>query len=593
MTQESATAKVLVLGDGTTHFLSVIRSLGRRGIQVHAGWCNEQCPALRSRYVRRAESLPLPGAGAAWLEPLEELLLREQFDLVVPTNEQSIRPLQQHRERLSKAGRIYLLDDRACDVLFDKRKSAELAAAVGMPVPRWAVAGDLAACRRLAEEFGWPVVVKPLSSYRADDLRQRQEVVSAVNMAELERRAAGLLERGPVLVQEFFRGVGVGVELLAADGEVLAAFQHERVHSPPRGGASSYRKSVPLTPEFLAAARRLVGELSYTGVLMIELLLNRRSGEWRFVETNARFWGSLPLAVAAGMDFPYYLYQLLVHNVREFPRAYLTGLYCRNLPGDLIWLRQNFRADARDPALNVVPAGQIVRELGNPLLGRERCDSFTLDDPWPGFVELAQLTARYGRRLSAAARRSLAALTLRLPALRRARSARARAALREAHSVLFVCLGNICRSPFAEAYAREALPEGVPVGSRGILPRANRPSPVAAAAVAAEFGIDLSTHRSAPVEAADLAAFDAVFSFDEKVHQHLRRQFPAARKKLFRFGLLDDGGPTDIPDPFGESAEVFRSVYRRIAATLDSFRRVPTDGTPRELVAAGQSGAAR
>ena len=586
-TAHTAGGKVLVLGDGTTSFLSVIRSLGRRGIQVHAAWCDEHSPALRSRYVFRAERLPKPQAGAQWLPALETLMRQERFDLVIPTNEQSIRPLEQHRERLSAAGRIYLLGDRACDVLLDKSRSAELAASVGMPVPRRAIAKDLTTCRRLAEEFGWPLVVKPLSSYRPDDLRHRQEVVKAANEAELDRGARALLERGPVLVQECFAGDGVGLEVLASAGEVLAAFQHERVHSPPRGGASSYRKSVPVSPEFLTAAKRLVAELGYTGVLMIELLVNRRSGQWCFVETNPRFWGSLPLAVAAGMDFPYYLYQLLVHGVKTFPTAYRTGLFCRNLPGDLIWLRQNQQADRHDPTVKVVPARQIVQELGNVVLGRERWDSITLDDPWPGVVELGQLAIRYGRRTSATAARRLAALPLCVPAVRRARVRQTRAALRAARSVLFVCLGNICRSPFAEAYARSALAGGIEIRSRGILPRPDRPSPPAAVSVASELGVDLSQWRSAPLAAADVATADAVFSFDENVHQELRRRYPSGRRKLFRFGLLDASGPIDVPDPFGGSEAEFRAVYRRIAATLDCFRQ-PREGRPQaELATVG------
>ena len=58
--------------------------------------------------------------------------------------------------------------------------------------------------------------------------------------------------------QENFVGIGVGVELLALQGEILTAFQHERVHEAPTGGISGYRKSVPLDPELLDAARLLV-----------------------------------------------------------------------------------------------------------------------------------------------------------------------------------------------------------------------------------------------------------------------------------------------------------------------------------------------
>ncbi|MFB3041919.1 MAG: ATP-grasp domain-containing protein, partial [Candidatus Poribacteria bacterium] len=131
-----------------------------------------------------------------------------------------------------------------------------------------------------------------------------------------------LLEQGDVSVQENFIGMGVGVELLAAQGESLFAFQHVRVHEPIMGGGSSYRKSVALDSELLEASTKLLKALNYTGVAMVEFKVNFKTGAWVFIEINARFWGSLPLAVAAGADFPYYLYQLLVMGKRKFPQCY-------------------------------------------------------------------------------------------------------------------------------------------------------------------------------------------------------------------------------------------------------------------------------
>ena len=426
--RRNARGKVLVLGDGMTSLLSVIRSLGRKGVEVHSAWCAADCPALRSRYLATRHHLPLPATDGAWKPALDDLLRRERFDLVIPTNEQSMRPLQLNRQELSAAGRIYLLDNAAFDVLFDKRKSAELAESVGMFVPRSELAADLESCRRAASQFGWPVVLKPLSSFSDGDLWHRQGVVKAYNDEELEGAARRLLAKGPVLVQECFVGTGVGVELLAHEGSVLAEFQHERLHLPPRGGASTYRKSVPLSPDLVEASRRLIAALDYTGVLMVEFLVNHETHQWRFVETNARFWGSLPLAIAAGVDFPYYLYRMLVHGERQFPRHYRSGLYCRNLTADLYSAHDNLRADRKEPTLMTVPLGRMIREWSNVLLMRERFDSLVLDDPWPGIVELGQFVGRNSGKL---ARRAIARSTcaaLGLPALRRRATAKARGA---------------------------------------------------------------------------------------------------------------------------------------------------------------------
>src|SRR5450756_568673 len=94
--------KVLVIGDDTRSFLAIVRSLGRRGVEVHAAPTSYTSPALTSRYITRLHYLPhWMGDGHAWLEAVETLLARERFDLVIPCNETALLPLARHRDRLS------------------------------------------------------------------------------------------------------------------------------------------------------------------------------------------------------------------------------------------------------------------------------------------------------------------------------------------------------------------------------------------------------------------------------------------------------------------------------------------------------------
>ena len=74
--------------------------------------------------------------------------------------------------------------------------------------------------------------------------------------------------------------------------------------------------------------------LRYTGVAMVEFKVNAKTGEFVLIEINGRFWGSLPLAVAAGANFPLWLYQMWVENREDFSEKPKIGLYCRNLQAD-------------------------------------------------------------------------------------------------------------------------------------------------------------------------------------------------------------------------------------------------------------------
>jgi predicted ATP-grasp superfamily ATP-dependent carboligase len=401
---DNSSGKALVLGWDPRSALAVIRSLGRGGVAVHLAWCPPGEIARASRYVRAAHELPSWAEGTAWLEPLADLMRRERFDLVLPCHDETLAPLQAHRAALEPLGRIALLDDDIYNLTSDKIAMHALAVRLGLDVPPGEpiadadanAAANAASARAAAARLGWPVVLKPRRSYDpADlaDLAHRRTVRIARDAGELERLLPAMLADGDVLAQAYVPGRGLGLEVLAQRGEILLAFAHRRLHEPPLGGGGSYRAGAPVDEALLAAGRRLIGELNYTGVAMIEFREDAQTGRRAFMEINNRFWGSLPLAVASGADFPLALYRLLVHGERPAPRVPRADLVARNLLFDLRWLRENFRADPADPLLLRVGAGQLLRELGHLAVLRERWDELTLDDPAPALA-LARRVAR-------------------------------------------------------------------------------------------------------------------------------------------------------------------------------------------------------
>jgi protein-tyrosine-phosphatase/predicted ATP-grasp superfamily ATP-dependent carboligase len=558
--------KVLVLGDGVSAFLAVIRSLGRQGIEVHVAWCQTDCPALRSRYVKRFHVLPCCDPAGTWVGRLAEVLDTERYDLVLPTNEQSMRALQSHRREFESRSRLCLLDEPVFDVVFDKVKCGQLAANLGLRVPRTCVVTDLAALEGLESQFAYPLVLKPISSYDAQSPLKRRNVVKAYNRDELQREGRRLLGEGTIAVQENFVGRGVGVELLVDHGEVLLAFQHERIHQPSHGGASSYRKSVPLDAVLLDAATRFVAALDYSGAVMIEFLVNPSGDDWRFVEVNGRFWGSLPLAIAAGADFPSALYRLWVHGERNFRQEYRTDLYCRNLLADALWYVQNLRADRNDPTLATMSPLKVLLEAKHFLAGRERFDTLTLDDPLPAVAEPLKYARRLMGRFALRARQAWVSL----PGIRQCQYSRTSSMLERARCVVFICWGNICRSPFAAAYARRVWPAEIQVLSRGLHHQQGRLSPADAVDAARRYDIALDEHRSSVISEKDIAGADMIICFDELIRKELLDRFPHARPKAFRFGVLCPHGQVAVADPFGGSVSAFCDAYAQIKETLDA-----------------------
>src|SRR5216684_4098791 len=523
--------KVLVLGDDLRSFLSVIRSLGRRGLRVEVGWCAPDCPARFSRYVSRFHVLPPYSAkDSGWKLAFKRLLQSEDFDLVIPCDDPRIIPLQFNRAELEPLTRIYLLEDRAFQITSNKLASHQLAKELGVPVPRSVQLSRLDSDR--LEGFGLPLVLKPLSSFTRENILDRNRVRKAYSYEDAVAALDRMLIAGPVLVEENFLGRGVGVEVLANEGKILTAFQHQRVHEPLLGGGSSYRRVVPLHPELLEATRRLMRALDYTGVAMVEFKLDPATGRFVLIEINGRFWGSLPLALSAGADFD--------------------------------WFRSNLRADRNDPTLATLPLTKVLGEAWHLLTFKERSDTLVLDDPKPAWVEVRQWIRAKWIRLRCA----LSLRLLSIPPLRAWARRSARSALRTSQTVLFVCQGNICRSPFAEAFAGTMLNTGTTLRSFGFDPREGRSSPPEAQRAAAELGIDLSRHRSRLLTEEAIQGADAVFLFDAANYYRFATAFPAFRRKAHLLGLLDDAKAVTIADPWGSDLEAFLQTYRRIQDAL-------------------------
>jgi hypothetical protein len=157
-------------------FLAVARSLGRAGKEVHAAPFDLASPALRSKYVFRVHSLPRYGDDPSkWCAAVLELLRAHSFALVVPTSDRAILPLHAHREEFAPF-RIAIPSADAIPLLFEKERTRELCAELGVPVTAGArlAAGDGA--RQLADRFGLPLVIKASSSYALDSLDDAGEV---------------------------------------------------------------------------------------------------------------------------------------------------------------------------------------------------------------------------------------------------------------------------------------------------------------------------------------------------------------------------------------------------------------------------------
>ena len=229
------------------------------------------------------------------------------------------------------------------DIAFDKARTLSLAHELGIPVPETYSCQDIEDVCRVAQQLSFPIVLKPRSTVSWNgNLGVQQTASFAFSEPELRKKWLWALKetRQFPLIQRFVRGEEVGVEFICEEGQPIAVCAHRRVRSAsPRGGASVVSETIPETYCGIGnLARSLVSSLRWNGPAMVEFKICRQTCRPQLMEINGRFWGSLPLAVAAGADFPFLFYRLAMGDKVPSNFCYQTGIKTRSFIGDAVHL---------------------------------------------------------------------------------------------------------------------------------------------------------------------------------------------------------------------------------------------------------------
>ena len=140
------------------------------------------------------------------------------------------------------------------------------------------------------------------------------------------------------------------------------------------------------------------------------------------------------------------------------------------------------------------------------------------------------------------------------------------------NSILTVCVGNICRSPMAEALLKARLP-GRKVWSAGLHALVGQPADATASEVAREHGLNLSAHRAQQVAGWMCSHADLVLVMEAGHQQELEDLYPMARGKIHRLGEFGPQGAFDIADPYRQPRAVFEVTHAAIALGVAEWVR--------------------
>lgn len=135
------------------------------------------------------------------------------------------------------------------------------------------------------------------------------------------------------------------------------------------------------------------------------------------------------------------------------------------------------------------------------------------------------------------------------------------------NNILFICIGNICRSPVAEGLFKQALPEKA-VCSAGISALVGEPADPLSVQLMWEHGIDISGHRAKSLAGWMVKEADLIVTMDQNQQRYIEHAHPASKGKVMRLG---EYGRYDVPDPYQQNMAVFRHSCNLIARGIDDL----------------------
>jgi len=315
------TPAAFVLGAERAHGLAMARSLGRRGIPVVMLGA-QGTPGMKSGF-----GFPLAIDGLADSELISLLMrLGEKLPtpgVLLPTGDLHVLLLSRHREILARHFRFSLAAPDLIETLADKRRQYEFAKRCGIEVPRTLVPACAADLDGVAEQVGFPCVIKPAFSqlwaqHQSDlGIEGQTKLVLARTPAELFREFERMTSRNQgVIVQEWIEGEANQLYAVYAysplQGEPTAVFIRRELRDWPLDqGSGCYSTSV-LDPEVESLGRAFLAYAGYCGIANIEFKRDTRDGRLKLIEFNVRGASQLGLAVDAGVDIPFAAYSDIV-----------------------------------------------------------------------------------------------------------------------------------------------------------------------------------------------------------------------------------------------------------------------------------------
>jgi len=364
---------------------NVLRGLAKQNLAVAFGTDYNKGKGLYSKYVnKKFTHHNFNSHPANFIDDTIKAVKKFSPDVYIPTGE-DILVVSKNISRFTELGiKVPIASYDTLIKLDNKSIAIQIARQNGLPVPATIIPLAINEIESFIAEHGHRVIFKKNVSSSAKGVYYLREAFQKQSVEEFLKKHQ--LRFGEFQLQKVVNGTGYGVSLLMNNGELRALFTHKRLRERiVTGGPSTLRMSTG-NSMLEDHAVKLLSSVKFHGVAMVEFKYNEETGASWFLEVNPRFWGSVGLAVQAGVNFPYLLYKMAVDGDIPVQTQYKKDLKIK-------WLRGDISAVINDVFASKNPF-HFFRLF-------EKCDGFDdfyKDDPLPFFAMVYLMTRRVVRK---------------------------------------------------------------------------------------------------------------------------------------------------------------------------------------------------
>ena len=380
-----------VITGGDFQGFGVLRTLAKKDIPIIL-LDSDHCISKYSRFKKKFIKSPPHADAETYRDFLIDLTTKENIDgwIIFPNSDEAVYVLSRYKEILEDYYRIPTPDWEIIKNVYDKEKTYRAAEKYGIPIPKTYYPKNSSELLELNLEF--PVVIKPSirdhfynkTKIKAFKIKNGDELIRTYQWV------CSIIDSSEVLVQDFIPGGPKNLYSYCPffkDGKVMIgiAGRRSRQHPMDFGHASTYVEIVNI-PELRTLAEKFLSLINYYGIAEVEFMQDPRDHKFKLIEVNPRVWGWHTLAIAAGVDFPYFLYQDMIGEKIEDP----TSLK------EVKWVR--LTTDLPTVFLEIIKGKMKLGDYIASMRGKKTDAVLTFDDPLPFLAEIALIPYLWVKR---------------------------------------------------------------------------------------------------------------------------------------------------------------------------------------------------